>query len=73
MKESDFLQLIADELMISADAITWDTPFRTIPTWTSLNALLVVSRLHEETGCMITANDIANSTQLKDLFQLIVA
>ena len=71
MTEKDFLTIVADELMIAPEAIGLDSEFRTIPTWTSLNSLLVVSRLHEETGYMISANDLANLITLGELFDLI--
>jgi len=71
MTEEAFLSIVADELMITANAIAIHTEFRSIPTWTSLNALLVVSRLHEETGCMISAGDLSKSKTLGELFELI--
>lgn len=71
MTEQVFLSIIADELMIDPTKIDLDTPYRNIPTWTSLNSLLVVSRLHEETGYMITAADLAKFNTLAELYSLI--
>jgi len=64
MTEQAFLSIIADELMLDSTKIELDTPYRTLPTWASLNSLLVVSRLHEETGSMITAADLAKFIRL---------
>lgn len=73
MTEQAFLSIIADELMLDSTKIELDTPYRTLPTWTSLNSLLVVSRLHEETGSMITAADLAKFNTLAELYSLISA
>lgn len=71
MTESQFLALIAEELLITSDVISLETSYRNIPTWTSLNALLIISRLHEETGTMVTAADLANANTLGDVYSLI--
>lgn len=71
MTESDFLKLIAEELLVSVDSIALNTPFRQIPTWTSLNSLLVISKIHEVTGVMISAKYIAESITLSDIYQLV--
>ncbi len=71
MTESDFLNLIADELLISEDSISLDTQFRQIPTWTSLNSLLVISKIHEVTGVMISAKFIAESSTLAHIYSLV--
>jgi acyl carrier protein len=71
MNQNEFLDLIADELLIAPYSITLETEFRQIPTWTSLNSLLVISKIHEVTGIMVSAKFIAESTTLSDIYQLV--
>jgi acyl carrier protein len=71
MNQNEFLDLIADELLIAPNSITLETEFRQIPTWTSLNSLLVISKIHEVTGIMVSAKFIAESTTLSDIYQLV--
>lgn len=59
--------------MINPDDISLNTPFRLIPTWSSLNALLLVSRINEEFNVLISAAELAELVTINDLFQLITA
>ncbi|MFY7943049.1 MAG: phosphopantetheine-binding protein [Crocinitomicaceae bacterium] len=73
MTAQEFISIVADELMIDSTNINLDTCYRNIPTWTSLNSLLVVSSLHEETGHMITAADLAKFNTLSELYSLVTS
>lgn len=66
-----FLQLTATELTVVQDSISLETPFRHIPTWNSLNALLYISKINEETGIFITSGDLSELHSLADIFNLI--
>lgn len=67
--ELEFLQIIAEELEIDSEELNLETEFRSIPNWSSLNALLVVSRINDETDVLISTSDLANCKTLKDIFQ----
>lgn len=68
-----FLQLTATELAVPQDSISLSTPFRSIPTWSSLNALIYISRINEETNVFITSGDLSELHSLADIFSLINA
>lgn len=70
--KKEFLQFTATELMISVDSLSMGTEFRKIPTWSSLNALIYVSRINEESGVLISANDLVSSKTLEDIYRLIL-
>ncbi len=67
--ELEFLQIIAEELEVDSEELNLETEFRSIPNWSSLNALLVVSRINDETDVLISTSDLANCKTLKDIFQ----
>lgn len=68
---STFLQFTAQELNVSVDSLNENTPFKSIPTWSSLNALIYLSRIHAETGVLLTSTELAQQITLLDLHQLI--
>ncbi len=68
----DFLATCASELMITTETLDSNTLFREIPTWTSLNALLLISKLNELTGVFISSSDLADMRTLGELYTLVV-
>jgi len=68
-----FLHFTATELQIAPDHLTVETEFRKISTWSSLNALLYISRVNEETNVLISAADLAGCKTIGDIHQLIIA
>lgn len=69
----NFLQFTADELLVSAGEVTAETAFRDIRTWSSLNALIFVSRISEETDVLISAGDLASCQTLGDIHNLVIS
>ena len=69
---SDFLAVSATELITPIELLSVDTIFREIPNWTSLNALLLISRLNELTGVFISSSDLADIRTLGELYALVV-
>lgn len=67
--ESDFIQFIEQELITTN--LNANTAFRNISVWSSLNALILVSRIHEETGVIISSRDLANMETISDIYQFI--
>ena len=70
--EVNFLKFTATELMVPFEKISFKTKFRQISTWSSLNALIYISRINEETNVLISANDLVESETISDIYQLIL-
>lgn len=66
-----FLRFTASELQVPFEQLTEQTEFRKIGTWSSLNALLFISRVNEETNVLISAADLAGCTTVGDIHRLI--
>ncbi len=66
-----FLQFTADELLVSAHEINKNTTFRSIRTWSSLNALVFISRINEELNVFISASDLASCQTIEDIHLLL--
>ena len=70
--DDDFVKFTAIELMVSIEKISIDTAFRKISTWSSLNALVYISRINEETGVLISTSDLMNAETIQDIYQLVL-
>ncbi len=68
-----FLQFTADELLVSPAELMAETEFRNIRTWSSLNALIFVSRISEETNVLISAGDLASCKTLGEIHSLVIS
>ena len=66
-----FIHLFAEELSLREAEISPSTYFREIPIWGSLNALLLISRINEEFGVLISSSDLANCLIIRDIYNLI--
>lgn len=69
--ENTFLEFTANELMVSLDEINFETAFRSISSWSSLNALIYISSINEETSVFISSSDLAQLTSIQDIYNLI--
>ncbi len=68
-----FLAFTSAELLIPVDEILLAATFRTATNWSSLNALIYISRINEETEVLITSSELAELNTFEDIYQLIVA
>lgn len=68
---ADFMLFLEDELMLNRGEVQPDIHFKSLRTWSSLNALIVISRINDETGIFISASDLANCLTVSDLHQLV--
>lgn len=68
-----FLRFTATELQVPVEGLTAQTEFRGISTWSSLNALLFISRVNEETNVLISAADLAGCKTVGDIHRLITS
>lgn len=71
LSKENFLRFTATELMIPLEKISFETEFRQIPTWSSLNALIYISRINEETNVLISTSDLVKSKTIEDIYQMI--
>lgn len=69
---AEFIKCAASELMTTTEKLNGETVFREIDTWTSLNALLLISKLNDVTGVFLASSDLAGITTLNELYQLIL-
>lgn len=63
----------ASELLLSSSQVDATTPFRNLQSWSSLNALIFISRINEETGVLISSEDLAQLKTFGDVYQLIIS
>lgn len=68
MTQAQFIQFTAEELAISIEEISLDTEFRSLSVWSSLNALLYISRVFDETSCLISTSDLVQLKTFGDIF-----
>jgi acyl carrier protein len=69
---NDFIDLVASELLVvDTSSISDTTNFRNLPNWSSLNALILISKVNENYGVFISSSDLASLNTLGDLHQLI--
>lgn len=61
-----FLQIFRDELM--NENIDFNMEFRGIASWTSLNSLIVLSRLNDEFQVVIKSRDLLELSTIEDIF-----
>lgn len=71
--ENTFLEFTANELMVSLDEINFETEFRSISSWSSLNALIYISSINEATAVFISSSDLAQLVSLQDIYNLILS
>ncbi len=71
MSEEEFIQFSAKELMADEKKISLETVFRDLPRWSSLNALIYISRIREEYHVAISSKQLASATTLKDIYVLV--
>lgn len=67
----DFLQILSEELSIPIERIDEDTLFRNLENWSSLNALILLSRIHEMSGKLITPAQLATVQTVQQLYNCI--
>lgn len=67
-----FMEFATEELLLKSDEIHAQSEFRELRTWSSLNALVLISRIHDETGILISSSQLANCKTITDIHQLIV-
>lgn len=57
---------------VESNSITSETEFRSIPEWSSLSALLIISMVDSEYNVSISGDDIRNSKTVGELFEIVL-
>lgn len=70
---SDFISFLESELILSTGEVLAKSEIRSLRTWSSLNALILISRINDETEILLTAGDLAKCKTVSDLHQLILS
>lgn len=70
----DFIQIFASEFdEEDPSTITASTEFRQIGSWSSMQALLVMTALDNNYGATLSAEEIKASTTVEDLYNALIA
>lgn len=67
----EFVILMSDELGIDVSEIQSHSVFRELRNWSSLNALLLISKIHEQTGMLLSPTQLASVTTVEELYKLL--
>ncbi|HLU86534.1 MAG TPA: acyl carrier protein [Taishania sp.] len=68
----EFIKFLESELLLDEGEITAESEFRSLRTWSSLNALIIISRINEECDIIVTASDLAKCKTVSELHNLIL-
>ena len=71
LSELDFLSFTAKEFQVEQNVLSLQTEFRSLPNWSSLNALIFISAINDTYGALISSTDLSKSNTLGDLFAMI--
>jgi acyl carrier protein len=71
LNEVGFLQFTAKEFLVENGTLSLQTKFRNLPNWSSLNALIFISAVHDFYGVLISSADLSKSKTLGDLFNMV--
>jgi len=70
--ERSFLTFISTELLVTLDEISMRTELRQIRTWSSLNALVLISRINEELDVIISSVDLSRINTIAELYSFLL-
>lgn len=69
MQLTDFIQSISAEFEdVQPGALTGESEFRKLESWSSMMALIVIAKIDSDYGITITAEELAKCSTLNDLF-----
>jgi acyl carrier protein len=73
MNIEEFLTQLAEEFEDEPDPIKAHTVFRSLDMWSSMQALIVIARIHEDYEVLLSEKDLQQSRTFTDLFNLVAA
>lgn len=68
---TDFIAFLESELLLEKGEVNENSELRSLRTWSSLNALILISRINDETGILIGAGDLVKCITVTDLFNFV--
>ncbi len=71
LNELDFLSFTSGEFQVEQSVLSLQTEYRSLPNWSSLNALIFISAINDVYGVLISSTDLSQSKTLGDLFAMI--
>ncbi|MDB9964456.1 acyl carrier protein [Vicingaceae bacterium] len=71
MKLTDLIRLTTQEFMEERKAVVGTTRFRELSNWSSLNALIYISSIHDQFGVLLSSEDLSKSNTIEDIFDII--
>ncbi|MFT5665901.1 MAG: acyl carrier protein [Vicingaceae bacterium] len=71
MSELKFLEFTSKEFQVNNKELNFESEFRELPNWSSLNALIFISAINDSYGVLISSTDLSKSKTLGDLFAMI--
>ncbi|HKK76955.1 MAG TPA: acyl carrier protein [Saprospiraceae bacterium] len=73
MDINEFISYITEEFEGESQQITANTPFRSLDTWSSMQALIIIARIHEEYAVLLSEDDLQQSQTFVDLYERVLA
>lgn len=64
----DLMVLLSEELQIDVATIQATSRFRELTNWSSLNALIILSRIHELSGVLVSPATLAKMNTVQELY-----
>ena len=71
MSELKFLEFTSKEFQVNNKELNFESEFRELPNWSSLNALIFISAVNDAYGVLISSTNLSKSKTLGDLFAMI--
>jgi acyl carrier protein len=70
MDTNKALEWLTDVLSVQGRVLTVQDTRRTVAEWDSLGDLMLLSRLEEELGIVVSADDVATMSSVKEVFNV---
>ena len=67
-----FLVLFKSQFEEKKDEIYFETPFKDLPEWSSMQALIIITTFHEEFNVILHEKELKTAVTVEDLYNLIL-
>lgn len=68
----EFIKYLCDELAIQKGELASATLFKEHFAWSSLNALLILAKIYDETGIVVTSADLKEVDTVQHFYELLL-
>ena len=69
MDQQKLMEIISEELLLPTASFSMHALFRELPNWSSLNALVILSRIFEESDVLISSSELMQCKTIDDIYQ----